>query len=78
MKESIKTVLYKVLGQRNFIQFLYVGYKFAYNLDLLKNDQIYKYHYFSKYLINEGDTVLDIGANVGYYTYLFRNGWGQG
>lgn len=72
MKENIKTILYKIFGQKNFIQLLYSGYKLAYNLGLLKNDQIYKYHYFSKGLIKPGNTVLDIGANVGYYTYLFQ------
>lgn len=41
-------------------------------MGLLKSDPIYKYHYFSKSLVQPGDTVLDIGANVGYYTYLFQ------
>lgn len=72
MKEKLKTLLYKTLGQKNYISFLYAGYKLAYNMGLLKNDHIYKYHYFSKSLVNQGDTVLDIGANVGYYTYLFQ------
>ncbi len=72
MKEKIKTGLYKLLGQKKFIQLLYSGYKFAYNLGFLKSDPIYKYHYFSKALIHEGNTVLDIGANLGYYTYLFQ------
>lgn len=72
MKEKLKTGLYKFLGQRNFIQLLYLGYKLSYNMGLLRSDPIYKYHYFSKSLIRKGDTVLDIGANVGYYTYLFQ------
>lgn len=72
MKAKIKTQLYKLLGQKRFIQLLYIGYKVSYNMGLLKNDPIYKYHYYSKKLIQKDDSVLDIGANVGYYTYLFQ------
>ncbi len=42
-----------------------------YNTGLLKSDPEYKYHYFAKKLIRKGDTVVDIGANLGYYTKLF-------
>ncbi len=72
MKEQLKTLLYKSLGQKKFIQLLYSGYKLSYNIGLLRKDPIYKYHYYSKQLIKTGDHVLDIGANVGYYTYLFQ------
>lgn len=78
MKEKFKTLLYKILGQKRFIQTLYAGYKLSYHLGFLKKDPIYKYHYFSKSLIQKGDTVLDIGANVGYYTYLFQQWVGPG
>ena len=37
----------------------------------LKNSYIYKFHYFDKNIIQKGDVVLDVGANLGYYTKLF-------
>jgi len=42
-----------------------------YNLGLLKNDPVYKYHYFVKKLIRKGDTVIDLGANLGYFSSIF-------
>ncbi|MEP6676906.1 MAG: FkbM family methyltransferase [Ferruginibacter sp.] len=71
MKHFFKKLAYKSLGQSNYLKLLSHGYKFLYNTGLLKNNPSYQYHYFSKNLIHEGDTVLDIGANVGYYSMLF-------
>lgn len=72
MKSFIKTLVYQILGQKLYLKSLFIGYKWAYELGFLKKDFIYKYHYFSKKFIAKGDVVLDIGANLGYYTYLFK------
>jgi FkbM family methyltransferase len=42
-----------------------------FDLGLLKKDSDYKYHYFIKNLIREGDCVIDIGANLGYFSKIF-------
>jgi FkbM family methyltransferase len=42
-----------------------------FKVNALKNNYIYKYHYFDKNIIQKGDVVLDIGGNLGYYTKLF-------
>lgn len=43
----------------------------AYDLGLLKNKPLFKYHYYIKKLIKKGDYVVDIGANLGYYSKNF-------
>ena len=71
MKHFFKKLAYKLLGQSNYLKLLSYGYKFLYKSGALKKDPSYQFHYFSRKLVNEGDTVLDIGANVGYYSMLF-------
>jgi FkbM family methyltransferase len=62
----------KVLGQVGYLKLLNIAFFTAYKLKLLKNNPTYKYHYFSENLIKPGFTVVDIGANLGYYSVLFR------
>lgn len=47
------------------------GFFMLFDLGLLKSDERFKFHYATKKLINEGDIVLDIGANLGYFSKLF-------
>lgn len=42
-----------------------------FDLGILKSDERFKFHYATKKLIKEGDVVLDIGANLGYFSKLF-------
>jgi FkbM family methyltransferase len=42
-----------------------------YGLGLLKNDFRFKYHYMVKELIEDDYTVVDIGANLGYFSKNF-------
>ncbi len=68
----IRIATSKVLGQFGYLKLLNIVFFTAYKLNLLKDNPTYKYHYFSKNLIKQGDTVVDIGANLGYYSVLFR------
>ncbi|NNF34373.1 MAG: FkbM family methyltransferase [Saprospiraceae bacterium] len=47
------------------------GYFLSYDLGLLKSNPSYDYHYYLKQIIRKGDTVVDIGANLGYYSRNF-------
>ena len=46
-------------------------------MGLLKSNPKYQYHYFAKNLVNAGDTVIDLGANLGYYSNLFQQWVGE-
>ena len=71
MKKKIKSYLFRFLGEESYLKLLNLGFFFLYNTGLLKQNEGYKYHYFVKQLIKKDDTVVDIGANVGYFTKLY-------
>ena len=75
----INKILYKTLSQRNYLKFLNSSFLSLYKMGLLKSNPKYQYHYFAKNFVNKGDTVVDLGANLGYYSNLFQE-WvgGQG
>jgi len=73
----IKRILYKLLSQRNYLKFLNHSFFTLYKLGWLKNNPAYKYHYFAKKLVAAGDVVIDLGANLGYYTNLFHEWVGK-
>jgi FkbM family methyltransferase len=47
------------------------GFFILFDFGILKSDERFKFHYATKKLIKEGDVVLDIGANLGYFSKLF-------
>lgn len=71
MKKKIKAYLFRLLGEENYLKLFNRGFFFLYHTGLLKSNEEYKYHYFVKRLIKKGDTVVDIGANLGYFTKLY-------
>lgn len=71
MIKQIKRLIFKSLSLEQYLRILQRNYFFAYNTGLLKLSRNYDYHYFVKHLISEGDVVIDIGANLGYYSILF-------
>lgn len=73
----IKKNLFKLLGLKNYLRLLHKSFHLAFSLNALKSNNIYKYHYFDKKLICPGDVILDIGANLGYYTILFAKWTGN-
>ena len=67
----IKQTLYKLLGVRNYLIVVSRMFFITYALGLLKENKTFDCHYFIKKLIRKGDHVIDIGANLGYYSRLF-------
>lgn len=68
----INKILYKALSQKNYLKFLNSSFLTLYKTGLLKNNAAYRYHYFAKNLVEKGDTVIDLGANLGYYSNLLQ------
>jgi len=71
MISFVKRILFKLLTQRAYLKAMHRGFYFLFDLGLLKNDKRFKYHYIVKQLIKKDFTVIDIGANLGYFAKTF-------
>ncbi len=67
----IKQILYKLLGVKNYLIVISRMFFISYSLGLLKKNRSFDCHYFINKLIRKRDVVIDIGANLGYYSRLF-------
>ncbi len=67
----IRQLLYKNLSFENYLLMLSKLYFVSFNLGLLKRNKYIAYPYFLKKIVQKGDVVIDIGANLGYLTVLF-------
>ena len=67
----IKQTLYKILGVRNYLIVVSKLFFISYSFGLLRNNKNFDCHYFIRKLLKRGDHVIDIGANLGYYSRLF-------
>ena len=68
---TLKKILFKLLSQRAYLKTLHRSFYLLYDLGFLKNDARFKYHYMVKQLIEPNFSVLDIGANLGYFSKNF-------
>jgi FkbM family methyltransferase len=68
---TLKKFLFKLLSQRAYLKTLHRSFYLLYDLGFLKNDARFKYHYMVKQLIEPNFSVLDIGANLGYFSKNF-------
>jgi FkbM family methyltransferase len=67
----IKRTLFSLLGAEAYLYIVSSFFFIAYKLKLLKGDKDYDCHYFIKNLIKKNDVVIDLGANLGYYSVIF-------
>jgi FkbM family methyltransferase len=69
--QRIKKILYKLLSERQYLRVLHRSFYLLFDCGLLKNDKRFKFHYAVKKLIQPEYTVVDIGANLGYFSRNF-------
>ncbi len=70
LTQSIKRFLYRHLSLDSYLKTLSWGFFAGYKLRIAPDSPAYEYPHFLKHLVNKGDTVLDIGANLGYYSRI--------
>lgn len=71
MKKIAQRVIFKVLSLENYLRVLQRSYLVLYRTGVLRLSKNYSLHYFVKKLIKKDDVIIDIGANLGYYSVLF-------
>lgn len=74
----LKSLIYKSLSLEKYLLFLHIWFTLNYCLGILRFDSRFRYHYCVKSLINKNNIIIDIGANLGYYTKLFSKWTGPG
>ncbi len=77
MKKRIQRIIFKKLSLENYLRLLQRSYFILYKMGILRFNKSYSLHYFVKKLIDKGDVVIDIGANLGYYSVLFAEWVGK-
>lgn len=66
--KAVRKFIYSILGLRGYLRLVSKVYLCMINVGMLKSK--YPELFFLKKIIKEGDTCLDIGANVGYYSHF--------
>jgi len=67
----VKRLLYKILSPKQYLQVLQIGFYLLFDWNILKGKPAFKYHYLIKKVIQPDFTVVDIGANLGYFSKNF-------
>lgn len=65
---AVRKFIYSILGLRGYLRLVSKVYLCMINAGMFRNK--YPELYFLKKIIKQGYTCLDIGANVGYYSYF--------
>jgi FkbM family methyltransferase len=67
----LKKILFRLLSEKQYLRLLHRVFYLMYDIGLLKNDKRFKFHYAIKKWIQPTDVVVDIGANLGYFSKNF-------
>ncbi len=73
----LKKIIFRSVSLESYLRVLQWGFFFLYHTKLLKLSENYSFHYFAKKIIRKGDVIIDIGANLGYYSLLFARWTGK-
>jgi FkbM family methyltransferase len=65
---AARRALHRALGPRRYLGLMSAGFFAALRLGLLRGRPAFDAHHFLPRLVRPGDTALDVGANLGYYT----------
>ncbi|TAD91075.1 MAG: FkbM family methyltransferase [Bacteroidetes bacterium] len=69
--KALKSMLLQVLGQAAYLRLTSTIFFWFLRNGWLKNNPLYATHYIIRQFIKPGHTVIDIGANLGYYSLPF-------
>jgi FkbM family methyltransferase len=67
----IKRIIFKLFGVKAYLRVISKIFFFTYFNGWLKGRQSFDCHYLVRKFINKGDYVIDLGANLGYYSLIF-------
>ncbi len=71
MVNKIKTFLFRWFGIDGYLTMVQKSYLLAYRSGILKKNKSYNWHYFVNEFLRDGDYIIDMGANLGYFTLQF-------
>lgn len=66
----VKRMLYRTLSLDRYLRVVSRMFFVCYDTGLGRASEEFEYPYFLKNLISEDDTIIDIGANLGYYSRI--------
>jgi FkbM family methyltransferase len=67
----IKRIIFRLLGVKSYLTLMSRMFFFTYFNGWLKGRKTFDCHYMVRKLIEKGDYVIDLGANLGYYSLIF-------
>jgi len=73
----LKTLLFNLAGQKNYLSIISSLFFLLYRSGLLRLFRKFDTHYVAPILVKRGFTVIDIGANLGYFSVIFASATGR-
>lgn len=74
----MKGVLYRNLSLENYLRVVSWLFFAGFRLGIARRSAAYEYPHYLRKIVRAGDFVIDIGANLGYYSRIFSRLVGEG